>query len=174
VDNPIVQDLTRRFMKAIGYRGILDLGFTYDARDDQYKLLDVNPRVGSAFRLFVAENGLDVVRALYLDLTGQPVAAGPTTEKRKWVVENYDLVSSAKYYKDGVLAPREWLRSFRGVREAAWFSRDDPRPFAAMWMKSIRYAAGELRSDAGKRSWWASGPPAREREPDYFAPAPDS
>ena len=163
VDNPTVRDLTTRFMKSVGYRGILDLGFRYDARDGRYKLLDVNPRVGSAFRLFVAENGLDVVRALYLDLTGQPVPRAPARNGRKWVVENYDVVSSAKYYKDGVLRPREWLRSFLGVQEAAWFSRDDLRPFGAMWMRSVRYAASELRADAGKRSWWAAGPPVPER-----------
>jgi D-aspartate ligase len=163
IDNRAVQALTTRFMKAVGYRGILDLGFRYDARDRRYKLLDVNPRVGSAFRLFVAQNGLDVVRALYLDMTGQHVPSAPGRERRKWVVENYDLVSSAKYGKDGVLRPGAWLRSFRGVEEAAWFSRDDLRPFAAMWKQSLRYAISELRSDSGKRSWWAEGPPARER-----------
>jgi D-aspartate ligase len=165
VDNGMVQALTRRFMKAVGYTGILDLGFRYDARDGGYKLLDVNPRVGSAFRLFVAENGLDVVRALYLDLTGQRVPSEPARGRRKWVVENYDLVSSAKYYKDGVLGPREWLRSFRGVQEAAWFAPDDLRPFGAMWMQSLRYAVSALRSDAGKRSWWGAEPPVRERSP---------
>jgi predicted ATP-grasp superfamily ATP-dependent carboligase len=163
IENPTVQELTRRFMKAVGYRGILDIGFRYDARDGQYKLLDVNPRVGSAFRLFVAQNGLDVVRALYLDLTGQQVRPAAARERRKWVVENYDLVSSAKYYKDGALRPGEWLRSFRGVEESAWFSRDDLLPFGAMWMQSLRYAISELRSDAGKRSWWGAGPPVAER-----------
>jgi predicted ATP-grasp superfamily ATP-dependent carboligase len=162
IDNPTVQELTRRFMKAVGYTGILDIGFRYDARDGQYKLLDVNPRVGSAFRLFVAENGLDVVRALYLDLTGQPVRPAAARERRKWVVENYDLVSSAKYYKDGALRPAQWLRSFRGVEESAWFSWDDPLPFGAMWMQSLRYLVSEVRSDAGQRSWWGAGPPVAE------------
>jgi len=163
VENPTVQALTSRFMKAVGYTGILDIGFRYDARDGQYKLLDVNPRVGSAFRLFVARNGLDVVRALYFDLTGQQVPQASARERRKWVVENYDLVSSAKYYRDGVLRPGEWLRSFRGVEESAWFAPDDLRPFGAMWMQSLRYAVSELRSDAGKRSWWRADPPVPAR-----------
>jgi hypothetical protein len=30
---------------------------------------------------------------------------------------------------------REWLRSLRGVREAAWFARDDPLPFAVMCLE---------------------------------------
>jgi D-aspartate ligase len=163
VENPAVQELTRRFMKAVGYTGILDIGFRYDARDGQYKLLDVNPRVGSAFRLFVAQNNLDVVRVLYLHLTGQDVPSDTARERRKWVVENYDLVASAKYYRDGALRPCDWLRSFRGVEEAAWFSWDDPLPFGAMWIQSLRYAIGERRLDDGKRWWRATGRGAAKR-----------
>ena len=76
--NDVVDETTRRWMKQLGYRGILDIGYRYDARDGQYKVLDVNPRIGGTFRLFVAQNGMDVARALYLDMTGQPVPiSGP-------------------------------------------------------------------------------------------------
>ena len=51
-----------RFLGEVGYRGIVDLGLRFDARDGSYKLLDVNPRVGSTFRLFVDSAGDDVVR----------------------------------------------------------------------------------------------------------------
>ena len=64
-------------MKAIGYQGILDIGYRYDRRDGQYKVLDVNPRIGCTFRLFAATNGMDVARALYLDMTGQTGASRP-------------------------------------------------------------------------------------------------
>ena len=57
------------------YRGITDLDLRFDQRDGQYKLLDFNPRLGAQFRLFTTGTGLDVVRAAYLDLTGQAVAA---------------------------------------------------------------------------------------------------
>jgi D-aspartate ligase len=48
-------------MQEIGYSGIVDIGYRYDRRDGEYKLLDVNPRVGATFRLFVDSNGMDVV-----------------------------------------------------------------------------------------------------------------
>jgi len=54
--NDIVEETTKKFMKAIGYKGILDIGYRYDARDGKYKLLDVNPRIGATFRLFVAKD----------------------------------------------------------------------------------------------------------------------
>lgn len=138
LDNQIVEKTTKEFMKAIGYRGVLDIGYRYDARDGSYKLLDVNPRIGATFRLFVAENGMDVVRALYLDLTGQTVTPASAREGRKWIVEDRDLASCWRYYRDGKLKFREWLRSFRGVEEAAFASLNDPLPVFAMGLTDAR------------------------------------
>jgi predicted ATP-grasp superfamily ATP-dependent carboligase len=143
-DNAAVRETTCAFMAKLGYRGVLDLGYRLDVRDGTYKLLDVNPRVGSTFRLFVGRNGLDVVRALYLDLTGQTVEPDEAVPGRKWLIENLDLASSATYFRNGELLPIEWLRSFHGVAETAWFARDDPKPFLAMVRESFRGAAGAV------------------------------
>jgi predicted ATP-grasp superfamily ATP-dependent carboligase len=78
--NDCIQQTTRRWMKELGYKGILDIGYRYDARDGRYKVLDVNPRIGATFRLFVDQNGMDAARAMYLDLTGQSVSAAPVHE----------------------------------------------------------------------------------------------
>ena len=160
IENPTVQLLTRGFMKALGYTGILDIGFRYDDRDGQYKLLDVNPRVGAAFRLFLAQSRLDVVRALYLDLSGQAVPPALPRNERKWLVENYDLVASVKYYRDRALRPRDWLASFRGVEEVAWFSPDDPLPFGAMWLWSMRFLRESLANGRQEQAWWRAARPA--------------
>ena len=129
---PEVAELTTRFMKDIGYRGILDIGYRKDPRDGKYKVLDINPRIGQAFRLFVAENDLDVCRAMYLDLTGQPIPESPPREGRRWMIEDYDLTSTYDYFREGSLGLGEWLRSFRRLEEAAWFSLRDPVPFLKM------------------------------------------
>jgi predicted ATP-grasp superfamily ATP-dependent carboligase len=144
--NEAVDELTTRFMKALGYRGILDIGFRYDAHTDEYKLLDVNPRVGGTFRLFVAEDGLDVVRAQYLDLTGQRIPTSAPAWGRKWWVDNYDPLSTYRYFKDGELRAGEWLRSFKDTEEAAWLSVTDPLPFTAMSWRLAGRAIGKLRS----------------------------
>ena len=144
VANEVVERQTKDFMKAIGYRGILDLGYKYDANAGQYKLLDVNPRIGTTFRLFVDALGMDVARALYLDLTGQPVLTGVPREGRKWVVENFDLVSSPTYCRDGKLSILEWLRSYQGVQEASWFASDDLAPFAMMGWSSLQWVFEQL------------------------------
>ena len=126
--NETVERSTIDFMKKIGYKGILDIGHRYDARDGKYKVLDINPRIGSSFRLFVSTNGMDVARALYLDFTGQPVVPGNLHEGRKWFVEDQDLASCVAYYQGSRLTMGEWLRSYGGVEEAAYFSLDDLWP----------------------------------------------
>ena len=134
-----VATTTVEFMKAIGYRGILDIGYRLDPRDGQYKVLDINPRVGQAFRLFVAENDHDVVKSLYLDLTGQAQPSSAIArDGRRWLIEDYDLISSLDYYKEGALRPGEWLRSFKGVEECAWFDWRDPAPMLELGRRLTR------------------------------------
>jgi predicted ATP-grasp superfamily ATP-dependent carboligase len=153
--NEEVARTTIRFMKAIGYQGVLDIGYRYDRRDGQYKVLDANPRVGQAFRLFVAENDMDVVKSLYLDLTGQEQFAIVPREGRRWMIEDFDVISSLHYFQEGTLGPLQWLRSFWGVEEAAWFSWRDPRPFLAMLGQLFRrfasWALKNTRSAARRR-----------------------
>jgi D-aspartate ligase len=131
--NETVEKTTTAFMKAIGYQGILDIGYRYDIRDGRYKVLDVNPRIGCTFRLFTASNGLDVARALYLDMTGQPIASAQAAEGRKWIVEDFDLISALRSWRRGALTLTDWARSLHGVEETACFALDDPLPFLLMW-----------------------------------------
>ena len=146
IPNEEVAELTKRFMREIGYRGVLDIGYRYDARDGLYKVLDVNPRVGSTFRLFVDdETGVDVVRALYLDLTGQEIPAAKHPRSRKWIVEDRDVRASLAHRRQSGLGTREWVRSLRGTDESAWFALTDPAPFAAMLARVARAAARRAR-----------------------------
>jgi D-aspartate ligase len=139
--NDTVDQMTRRWMKALGYRGMLDLGYRYDARDGRYKVLDVNPRIGSTFRLFVGREGMDVVRAQYLDLTGQPVPADTMAVGRRWLDER-DFGSIPAYLADGSLTPRQWLASLRDVRESVYFARDDPAPAIQLAWQLLARRAG--------------------------------
>jgi predicted ATP-grasp superfamily ATP-dependent carboligase len=145
-------------MQAIGYRGALDLGYRYDARDDQYKVNDINPRVGAMFRLFVGANGMDVVRALYLDMTGQAVDPASTPEGRKWIVEDRDWVSALRYIRDGNLTLRGWRESLRGVQETSFIAADDLWPVAGAIASAAH--AGAKRVACGLVRKRAAPPPA--------------
>jgi predicted ATP-grasp superfamily ATP-dependent carboligase len=132
VPNSRLREQVTAMTAAIGFRGLADLDLRFDPRDAQYKLLDFNPRLGAQFRLFTTGAGVDVARAAYLDLTGQPVAAGEMTRGRRFLVENYDPLGAVGYWRRGELGLRSWVRSLRRVDEVAWLARDDLRPFVLM------------------------------------------
>jgi D-aspartate ligase len=127
--NQVIEAATKILVRAVGYKGILDIGYRYDSRDRLYKLLDVNPRLGATFRLFVGDNGMDVTRAEYLHFTGQPIPTSNICTGRKWILEDADLRSCIHYYRDGALTFRNWLNSYRGIQECAWYATDDLKPF---------------------------------------------
>ena len=140
--NEVVAERTTRWMKELGYRGVLDIGYRFDARDGSYKVLDVNPRIGATFRLFVASNGMDVARALYLDMTGQAVPCAEQVDGRKWLVEGADFDSFLRYRRDGRLSTRDWIASLAGVDEMAYFATDDLRPFVGVCTDFVKRKLG--------------------------------
>jgi D-aspartate ligase len=127
----------QELFRAVSYRGIMDLDYRLDRRDGRYKLLDFNPRVGAQFRLFEDDLGIDVVRAMHLDLTGRAVPAGRPRPGRRFVVETHDPLASLAYRRRGELTVGEWGRSLAGVREAAWFAPDDLRPFLMVGARAV-------------------------------------
>ncbi|MEU0599262.1 ATP-grasp domain-containing protein [Streptomyces sp. NPDC006393] len=142
VDNPELADLAARFIKQIGFTGIIDLDLRFDRRDGQYKLLDFNPRMGAQFRLFENESGVDVVRAMHLDLTGRPVPEGEQRAGHRYVVENIDLPALIAYRRSGYTTPHAPAKA--SGTEPAWFAGDDPLPFLTMLARFVRPGAKHL------------------------------
>jgi D-aspartate ligase len=140
-------------LRTVGYQGIVDLGVRADKVRGGYHLLDVNPRIGATFRLFVGEDGMDVARALYLDLTGQPVPGSRMRTGRRWLAEHRDPAAGLSLIRSRQLTPWTYLRTLRGVSEMAWLDANDLRPGIAL----VRAAAATvtratppaLRVDAG-------------------------
>ncbi|MGW7257065.1 carboxylate--amine ligase [Streptomyces sp. NPDC054834] len=142
VDNPELADLAARFIKQIGFSGIIDLDLRFDRRDGQYKLLDFNPRMGAQFRLFENESGVDVVRAMHLNLTGRPVPEGEQPAGWRYIVENIDLPALLAYRRSGYTTPHAPARA--SGTELAWLAGDDPLPFLTMLARFVRPGAKHL------------------------------
>jgi D-aspartate ligase len=153
IENREVIALTERFLARLGYQGIVDIGYRWDRRDGCYKVLDINPRLGGAFRMFVDANGLDVARAMYLDMIGQPVPSVIPQDGRKWVLEAGELLSF-RHYRRGGMSWRDWLAAMRGVREGATFALRDPAPFVAAMRIVARDTLG-ARSRRHRPGWTA-------------------
>jgi D-aspartate ligase len=159
VENEALRDQAESLFKVLNYRGIMDLDYRLDLRDGLYKLIDFNPRIGAQFRLFENEAGIDVVRALHLDMTGRAVPSPRPVEHRRFMAEYHDMLAAWAYHRDGGLTLRAWLRSLSGVEELAWLATDDLRPFVLMSMRflvrGIQLALGRIwpRRYMPRRHW---------------------
>lgn len=133
--NPTVYDQAQRLLRAIRYSGVCDLDWRRDSRDGQYKILDCNPRIGLNFQIFENTAGIDVARALHLDLTGREVQQGPMV-RQLFVVEHLYLRSIIRDGRRG--APANVAASAFQIRKRlAWWSINDPLPFFAMIIRVL-------------------------------------
>jgi predicted ATP-grasp superfamily ATP-dependent carboligase len=146
VSNPELAELTTNLCQRIGYHGIVDLDWRLDVRDGQYKLLDFNPRMGAQFRLCesvcVSGARIDVVRAAYLDLTGQAVPQGPQREGRRFLLEIVDLPARVAHRHN---PPIPVAAPAGAGTELAWWASDDPKPFFLMLARLLRPGLEYLR-----------------------------
>lgn len=167
--NETVRSLAQSLLRALEYAGIVELEFRLDRRDGQYKLVDFNPRLGAQFQFLRNMAGVDVVRALHLDLSGRPVPQAPQVEGCTFVSDFTDMAVVTAYRRRGLLSRGDWLMQLLGADEHAWFAADDLAPFAAA---SLRFGAGFVRRrsppaspNMGWRAGLALGPsPAGQRK----------
>jgi len=151
--HPELAEMTAEFCRAIGFRGVADLDWRRDHRDGRLKLVDFNPRVGAQFQLFRTTTGVDVVRALYLDLTGHTVPLGAQIDGRELVVEHLDALAavSARLRHQPGPGARHASFPYPARRETAWLAWDDPLPFAAATMRFASAAVSRLAGLASRR-----------------------
>ena len=138
VDVPL-RALGERLLDGLDYRGVCDLDVVVDRRDASLNLVDFNPRFGANAAAFVARNGLDLVRAYHLDLTGQPLPASEQVDGVFFQVEHSDRLALRGGHPD---------RRVAVDAVSAFTSPDDPRPGVA---------SGVRRGLGAVRRWGRSG-----------------
>lgn len=121
-----VDDLMR-LLSGIGYRGIFSAEFKQDARDDRFKLLEVNARpwwyIG-----FAAQCGVDVSTLAYRDALGDEIETIESYPAGiRCVAPHLDLRAYLSEHPGRVLGPARWARSIAGARLAN-FTWSDPLP----------------------------------------------
>ena len=146
VRNDELEALAVGFCRDIGYRGVADLDWRFDRRDRRYKLVDFNPRMGAQFKLFETEAGVDVLRALHLDLTGRAVPPSPPLLGRGIRVEHLDVAASIAYRRGHATAPEGADVGRRP--QWAWLASDDIVPFLAMVVRFVPTVVGRVAAIA--------------------------
>ena len=129
VHRPELFEPAERLLRAMGFTGIAEVEFKWDARDRQYKLIEVNPRPWDQHRLGSA-CGVDLIYAAYCDHAGIPAPSfGPAVAGRKWIAEDTFLTTALRmlWRRDRRLF--SLFRQARGKRIYAVWSWRDPAPW---------------------------------------------
>ena len=136
---PELEALSERFLRHIGYYGLVELEYKHDVRDGRTKLLDVNARTWG-YHSLGQRAGIDFPFLLYADQVARrpdgpraapaphPPAALRAPSGVSWVRLATDLPVALGELARGRLGPRSYLRSLLGADVESVFSRDDPAP----------------------------------------------
>jgi len=141
---PDVEKMGIDFLKKIKYKGIAEVEFRKDNRDNRFKLIEINPRSWTQSTL-PTRSGINMIYLAYLDAIGR--FSGQILSYHtgvKWINDFLDIFSSICYIKKKELSLAEWAGSLKGMKEFAFFSYDDPAPFLYFPI----YSAIKLLKDA--------------------------
>jgi predicted ATP-grasp superfamily ATP-dependent carboligase len=127
VEAPLLERLSERFLSAISFYGLVEVEYKLDARDGQYKLLDVNMRAWG-YHSLGPQAGVDFPYLIYADQVGKTVERCRAEKGVRWIRLVTDLPTAGYELLRGRLDWRAYLRSLRTVDTEAVFTRDDPLP----------------------------------------------
>lgn len=127
LDLPVLEEQAEEFLRACGYYGLVEVEFKLDARDGQYKLLDVNARTWG-YHTIGASAGVDFSYLLYADQAGLPVEHCRGRAGVSWTRTVTDLPASLVALRAGDLSVADYVRSIRNCTTEAVFSSDDLLP----------------------------------------------
>lgn len=133
VIEPELEEITNKLVKKIGYHGIVDAEFKKDSKDYKFKIIEINSRCWMQ-NGFPTCCGINFPYMAYMDAIGKKFEKQIFNGKHvKWLYMPEDIVSSIKYLKNKQLTIKDLLKSFKGKKEYAIFSWDDPLPFFALF-----------------------------------------
>jgi D-aspartate ligase len=130
IEHPEIEELSERFLKAIGYYGLVEVEFKQDPRDGQFKLLDVNARTWG-FHSIGVPAGVDFPYLLFADQVGERIDRCRAKAGVGWLRLVTDLPTASLDLWDRELSLRSYWRSLRNTRTESVFCLHDPLPSAA-------------------------------------------
>lgn len=117
------------FLRNLGYRGMSSFQFKWDPIRQKYFAIELNPRF-SLWNYLEPSCGVNYPFINYLDSLNMPFEIpSDYPDQVKWFSIERDLSAFLDYWKEGSLTFRQWVRSYKGRKVCAEFSRDDLAPF---------------------------------------------
>lgn len=124
---PVIEELSKRFLTEIDYKGLVEIEYKQDPRDGQYKILDVNARVWGFHALGLAA-GVDFSYLQFADRLGIPISPCRGRAGIGWLRLITDLPTAISAILKGKLDIPSYLRSLRNTHIESVYSSRDPLP----------------------------------------------
>lgn len=144
VELPLIAELSERFLRAISYRGLIEIEYKRDPRDGRYKLLDVNARAWG-FHSIGAAAGVDFPYLLFADQLDWPLVPAHAPVGIGWIRLLTDIPTAISDIAYGSLSFGAYFRSLRTARVESVFTWSDPIPGIAE-LVLLPYLLGKKRS----------------------------
>jgi D-aspartate ligase len=127
VDEPAIEELGSRLIKAMDYTGLIEIEFKRDPRTNVLKLLDMNARVWG-WHTLGRRAGTDFSVLLWRLLHGDTPAPVKARVGVSWMWPAADIPTAAREIFGRRLRLREYVRNFRRRTDYATLVLDDPMP----------------------------------------------
>jgi predicted ATP-grasp superfamily ATP-dependent carboligase len=141
--NPEVAETGLRFLRGIGLRGLFEVEFKRDSRDDQLKLIECNHRF--TVQLVFSPRNLPLLT--YNRLLGRPLPSPGPYKTNKWLWNPVaDIKAARSLRRRGALSWSQWLRSIFHLQQLHAFRWDDPLPTLVYHLRKLtRFLERRLR-----------------------------
>ena len=140
-ESPELVDLTTRFFREEGLRGVGSMEFKRDPRDGRHYVIEPTVCRTDWQSAIADNNGVPIPYLIWCAETGAPIPPIRRTWLRwRWVHLNSERRAADYYRRRGELGRLAWLWSIRPPVRPAYWAIDDPRPGLAIAGETIRRA----------------------------------
>lgn len=139
IQSPDVTEHSRRLLRAMNYRGFVEVEFKQDARDHTLRLMEINPRTSSFNQLAIGA-GVDFPWIGHEHLAGRgqgSEGAGTFRSGVRYVDEELEFQALRIMARSGKLVLGDWIRSVWKARPII-FAWDDSMPILQGLWRLIR------------------------------------
>jgi D-aspartate ligase len=164
IEVPALFEPAQKLLSHMHISGMVEVEFKYDARDGQYKLLDINVRPWGWHTLSIA-CGLDFPYMQYCDLFGQLSEVEIPTPRYgyHWIRLLTDIPAGLHEIQAGITTPGTYLGSLLGKTVFSVLDWRDPLPAFGDFASAIVRAILALAARSKPSSYlWRHAYPARK------------
>ncbi len=127
IENQEIENAASRFLQSLNYTGMVEIEFKHDARDNRYKILDINTRTWTWIGLGAAA-GVNFPWVIWQVAAGIDVPVQRGRSGVGWCHLSRDAIAALHHITKGSLSIRNYLKFINRKSTFAAFAFDDPLP----------------------------------------------